>query len=154
VLGPARSRYDHFVRPRRARDDRAVAVNEHALGFISPNINAEIGLHGPRSPRAARASRMNSAARAGSTGFHVSPSTFSADPTLQPSATLRTSAMVACFTPVLASTGIFGIARFTASRSSISAASPVIGPDTRIASGMLEKTALRARSAMLRRSSE
>ena len=39
------------------------------------------------SPRAARTSRMNSAARSGSTAFQVLPSTFSDEPTMQPSAT-------------------------------------------------------------------
>ena len=73
---------------------------------------------------------------------------------MQPSATASTSAMVACLTPVLARTGVRGSTALTASRSDIAAASPVIVPDTRIASGMEEKTALRARSARLRPSSE
>ena len=42
-------------------------------------------------PRAARARRMNSLARSGSTAFQVLPSTFSAVPTMQPSATRSTS---------------------------------------------------------------
>ena len=54
---------------------------------------------------------------------------------MQPSAMRSTSATVACLTPVLASTGVSGSTFFTASRSDIAAASPVIAPDTRIASG-------------------
>ena len=89
---------------------------------------------------------IKSAARSGSTAFQVSPLTFSDDPTMQPSATANTSAIVSCLTPVFARTGT-STADFTASSALISAASPVICPDTSTASGTDENTALRARSA-------
>ena len=95
---------------------------------------------------------MKSAARSGSTGFQVWPSTFSAEPTMQPSASRSTSATVAWRTPVLASTGVSGSTALTASRSESAAASPVICPDTSTASGIEENTAERARSGKDRRS--
>ena len=48
---------------------------------------------------------MNSSARAGSTGFQVSASTFREVPTTHPSARRRMSATLSCRTPVFASTG-------------------------------------------------
>ena len=98
-------------------------------------------------PRAARTSRMNSAARSGSTGVPGVAVDLQRRADDAAVGDLSTSATVACLTPVLASTGVSGSAFFTASRSLIAAASPVIAPETRMASGMQENTAVRARSA-------
>ena len=79
---------------------------------------------------------MNSAARSGSTAFQVLPSTFSDEPTMQPSATVSTSRHGRVLDAGIGEHRRVRQHCFTASRSDIAAASPVIAPETRIASGM------------------
>ena len=71
---------------------------------------------------------MNCAARAGSTGFQVTPPALSAVPTIAPSATARTSRTLSAVTPVFARTAVPGTAAF-ASRSRVRlVGSPVMAP--------------------------
>src|SRR4029077_7483704 len=45
MLGPARAWHDQPMRASGAREDSPVGVDENALRFVSPNINAEGGVH-------------------------------------------------------------------------------------------------------------
>ena len=90
---------------------------------------------------------MNSNALFSSTWFQVIPSTFRDDPTIAPSAIFKISSTLEILTPVFAKTGIVFIIFLTEDNSFISADSPVMGPDTNIASGKEEKATLLALSA-------
>ena len=46
VLGPARLRHQHLVRPRRLRDDPCPSVDQHALALEGADVDAEIVRHG------------------------------------------------------------------------------------------------------------
>jgi len=79
---------------------------------------------------------MNRAARSGSTGFHVEPSTFRSEPTIAPSATDRKSRTFVDLTPVFAKTGVSSPhPRFASATASTDGSAPAIGPETRIARG-------------------
>src|SRR5262249_48594310 len=103
--------------------------------------------------RACLAAVMNSATRAGSTGFQVLPATFSAVPTIAPSATSRTLRTVAAVTPVFARTGVAGVAALASRSWPRSVAWPVMAPLISSASTP-RKAALRARSAIVREPTE
>ena len=45
MLGPARARHDEFVRASGARQHAAVAVDKNAFRFVSPDVDAEGGVH-------------------------------------------------------------------------------------------------------------
>ena len=97
---------------------------------------------------------IKSLALLGSTAFHVFPSSFNEEPIITPSATLRISSTFSILTPVLASTGVSGIKFLTFFNSLIATDSPVIWPETKIASGIDEKTTLLDLSATERLSRE
>src|SRR6516225_264380 len=92
--------------------------------------------------RLARTTLINSETRFGSTAFHVFPSIFRLVPTITASARVRISLTFSLLTPVLAMTGTSGTAFLTSAKSDKFTGSPVIGPETQMASARLANTAL------------
>src|SRR6185312_8995084 len=121
----------HHVRPVRGAGVQELA--EALLRAVHVRGEEQLDLPGhayaARDPsRAAATSSTIRAARSGSTGFQVSPSTLRLVPTIAPSTRSSTLLTVSWLTPVLASTGMRLTASLASRKSAVSAPTPAAWP--------------------------